>query len=170
MDLRGFVMDKISQEMVAKLFENLDNTSLCYELIKQFPPDALGEDGINSPSLVALTNKVELIDFARTKLGFRFDLTDEFGYTALHLVAKFDHLDACKYILENNLVDINMATLSGYTPLMLAASIAKLPLIQLLLTMGANPNLVSNSGKDIFYYAKNNPSIDVEQFLLTLEK
>lgn len=168
MGLVNTAMQIIKQHLIDQLFNNLDNLELCYQIIDQFTSNGLNQYGMNIPAIIACTNNLTLINYAFKKLKLNFNLTDEYGYTALHLAAKFNHLIACQFIIETKQVDINQKTLSGYSPLMCAAALANLKLIKLFISSGANIFLLSNSGKNILYYAQNNTNENVKAYLQQL--
>lgn len=161
-------MQIISQTIIDQLYNNLDNLELCYSLIDKMSPNAKSEVGFNLPAIIATTNNLVLIKYAHNKLNLNFNAPDEFGYSALHLAAKFNCISACQYILGNKLADVNQITYSGYTPLICAAFSAELMLIQLLINNGANPLTLSLSGKMAVDYALNNPHLEVIPYLQNL--
>ena len=161
-------MPLIKQEIIERLYKNLDNLELCYQIIDGIPGDAISYCGFNLPAIIALTNRVALMEYAVNNSSLSFDICDDYGYTALHLAAKFNCFETCQYIIINKLVDINSATTSGYTPLLLAVSSADIQLIKFLVTNGANALATSLSGKGILYYARQNQNEGVTEYLSTL--
>lgn len=161
-------MKLIKQSVIEQLYNSLDNLEMCYKIIDGISGDAISEYGFNLPSIIASTNSVALIDYVLKTARIRFAQQDEYGYTALHFAAKFNCLDACNYIITKKLIDINLPTLSGYTPLLLAASSADIGLVKLLVNNGANILATSHTGKNILYYAQNNQNEGVTKYLTTL--
>ena len=79
----------------------------------------------SSPLLKAVVlNDVKAVDMFLTPrpYGFGFDpyLTDEFGFTALHVASWLDHNEMAKLLVERA-VPISKVTLDGYTALHIAA-------------------------------------------------
>ncbi len=82
------------------------------------------------------------------------------GRTALHVAASYYACEKlCGALLDAG-ADINAKTLSGETPLMLAALSAKLRLVKYLVARGADPRVKDNKGKTAYDYALRADALD----------
>ena len=84
------------------------------------------------------------------------------GKTALHLAVEADSLAMTQFLVETCLVDVNCTTYAGTTPLHIAASNGNLIAVAYLMSMGANPELLTDEGDSPLDYAASN---DVHTFL-----
>ena len=75
--------------------------------------------------------------------GARIDVRNKLGQTPLYQAALYGHEEGAIYLLDHG-ADINAAGNEGVTPLMIAAQEKLLPLVDLLLIRGADPNLATN--------------------------
>jgi ankyrin repeat protein len=106
--------------------------------------DSLGE----TPLMRAA--KLGHVELARVLLSHGADANAATlaGETALHraVLAPPDLLESCVTALLDADADINEETDAGMTPLMTAASTARVAAVELLLGLGANPNVASRVG------------------------
>lgn len=70
-------------------------------------------------------------------LGANVNLTDNIGQTILHIAALTGNSEIVKYILEQNLIDLNREASFGMTPLMIAQRNNHSNVIQILIKNGA---------------------------------
>ena len=69
----------------------------------------------------------------------RINETDEDSRTALHVAARFNHVEVVEWLIENK-ADVNKKAYNGFTPLYMAHMSANPKIYKLLLEAGANPN------------------------------
>lgn len=69
----------------------------------------------------------------------RINETDEDSRTALHVAARFNHVEVVEWLIENK-ADVNKKAYNGFTPLYMAHMSANPEIYKLLLEAGANPN------------------------------
>ena len=90
-----------------------------------------------------------------TSIGMRLDFNDIFYYfsqdlnsgkTALHMVVEKASLTDVQFMLETCRANINTTTYTGCTPLHIASGRGDIALTAYLLSMGANPDLVTDEG------------------------
>ncbi|XP_072258970.1 ankyrin repeat domain-containing protein 39 isoform X2 [Pyxicephalus adspersus] len=74
------------------------------------------------------------------------NLTDDFGYTALHYSCRNGHLPVCSFLLSVG-ADSNAQTHGGSTALHRAAYCGHLPVVQLLLKHRADPGKKDSDGR-----------------------
>ncbi len=73
-----------------------------------------------------------------------------------NLAVRGGNLSVVDYFLDND-VDVNALDLNHITPLMLAVSLRRKDLIELLISHGANVHLQDISNKNALHYAENLP-------------
>lgn len=161
-------MKLISQTDIDSVFNNLDNLVYCCEIISRYDKNACNDAGFSLAMIVTLTNNIPLIHYAFNTLQLNFAFTDSYGYTPLHLAAKFNKFEACKYLCEAKPELINLKTNSGYSVLLCAAGFAELKLIKYLIEQQSNIYILSLSRRTIEYYAQNNPNNDVKNYISSL--
>ncbi|GMI04033.1 hypothetical protein TrRE_jg5437 [Triparma retinervis] len=69
-------------------------------------------------------------------------------YTPLHYAAYQGHADICEFLIDDPMVDINRRTVTGCTPLFLAAQQGKAGVVRMLLLAGASPVIA----EDEYYF------------------
>lgn len=89
------------------------------------------------------------------------------GWTPLHLAAFFGHLEVAQFLLTQE-VDVNMLSTNpqNNAPIHAATAGRKLPLVQLLLEHGANPNLKQSKGWTPLLQAVHNFDLTLCDLLL----
>jgi len=109
----------------------------------------------NSPkssAVLALAAKANFIDIVRILVQARVDLNyqDEHGETALHVAARFGHVECAQILLTGS--DMQKADVElcentyGWTPLFIACVDGHLPIVDLLIEAGADLERVDSSG------------------------
>ena len=83
--------------------------------------------------------RFRVIQFLISK-GARVNVRNRDGSTPLHMIAFNGHKEAAIYLLNHG-AEVNAAKNDGLTPLMLAVQQTHLPLVDLFLLRGADPNL-----------------------------
>lgn len=162
-------MKLISQPDIDCVFNNLDNLGYCCEIISRYDKNACDDAGFSLAMIVTLTNDIPLINYAFNTLQLNFLACDNYGYTPLHLAAKFNKLEACRYLCEACPELIDLKTNSGYSVLHCAVGFANLKLITYLIeSQRADIYSTSLSGRTIEYFVQNNPSDDVKNYISSL--
>ena len=90
------------------------------------------------------------------KAGAYVNQTNEYDYTALHLVPANEH-NKLVNLLINSGVDVNLCTFMGETALMSAALSGLSSKVDCLIKAGANVNSVDMSGETALHYSTKNP-------------
>ncbi len=139
-------------------------------LLQGKDPQRLFYEYITSYKLPCDLNSIELL----TQNGASIKKEDEYKRNALHIACKNSDLEFVKYIINQDVLDINAAMLNNddyrygnvydMTPLYLACTNqkAKLEIIELLLKNGANPNI--NVSKSVGYGGCNKYSLTQHLF------
>lgn len=70
-------------------------------------------------------------------LGADVGATDRVGQTILHLAALTGNVDAVKFILENNLLDVHVEAMFNVTPLVAARRSNQMDTVECLIRYGA---------------------------------
>lgn len=86
-------------------------------------------------------------------LGRDLELSDDKGYRPLHIAALDKASAPCLAWLINQGADINATTVSGDTPLLVAAQSFNSEAVRLLDEAGADPTVKNHDGDDLFYIA-----------------
>lgn len=162
-------MKLISQTDIDSVFNNLDNLVYCCEIISRYDKNACDDAGFSLAMIVTLTNNIPLINYAFNTLQLNFLACDSYGYTALHLAAKFDKFEACQYLCKTLPELLKFKTKSGYSVLLCAVGFAGISLIKYLIeNQYADIYSTSPSGRTIEYYAQNNPNNAVKNYISNL--
>ncbi|XP_046557360.1 ankyrin repeat domain-containing protein 50-like [Haliotis rubra] len=94
-------------------------------------------------------------------------LVDYKGNNILHLAAFDGQVEMAKYILSQNIVDINSRTRKGATPLMKAAYIGHKDVFEFLVNKRANVSHVDDNGDNILHYASIWGNAEIVQYILS---
>jgi ankyrin repeat protein len=92
--------------------------------------------------------------------GQNLTLKNNEGMTALMLAINMNHMKIAKKILQvesynMNVKNLNTTNNSGYTALMLAVLMNMEPIVRILLSLGADKNIVNTSGKTALDFVEN---------------
>jgi len=68
------------------------------------------------------------------------------GFTALHVAAKYGHLEAMRLLLQDKRVDVNITGKNGLTPLHVATHYDNFDVIMMLMQHSANTHAVAKVG------------------------
>ena len=119
-----------------------------------------------TPLLTACENEDD--SNLRCLLARRADPTakDQNGNTALHVSLMKRRFVVARVVMSMNVISLNCANFKGVTFLMLACKLGEFDLFQFLLSQGANPTLVSSSGRTVLHYAVKHNSVDIVRFIL----
>lgn len=105
-----------------------------------------------SSAVLAIATKSNFIEVVRTLVKARVDINfqDEQGETALHVAARFGHVECAQILLEGSGAQkINTElreTTYGWTPLFIASVDGHLPIVELLIEAGAEVDKLDWSG------------------------
>jgi uncharacterized protein len=124
-------------------------------------PTRTGSTYLNEASLRGHAKMVKLL----LDHGARVEVRNSTGEAPLHDAALSGDLETITLLLDHGAsIDVRDSE-SGATPLMLAASLAKLPAVSLLLRRGANPKLKDNAGRTALSRALESHNADLVQLL-----
>ncbi len=107
---------------------------------------------LKSSAILALATKANYLGIVRLLIGAGVDSNyqDEQGDTALHVAARFGHLECARLLLEDTTTqkaDIELTEKSyGWTPLFVACVDGHLPIVELLIEHGADLERLDSSG------------------------
>ena len=91
---------------------------------------------------------------------------DRGGESALHMACKHGHGDVVEVLIRSGGADIELATPTGKTPLLVASEYAKPEAVRALLNVGADVSAQTNSGKSALYNAAESNLPEVVHLLL----
>ncbi|XP_048257852.1 ankyrin repeat domain-containing protein 50-like [Haliotis rufescens] len=89
------------------------------------------------------------------------------GSNVLHLACFKGHVDVVKYLLSQDIVDINSRGLKKRTPVMLAAEKGHKEVVELLVNKGADASLVDNRGNNILHLACLMGQMEVVKYIVS---
>ncbi|XP_067659909.1 putative ankyrin repeat protein RF_0381 [Haliotis asinina] len=87
--------------------------------------------------------------------------------TILHFACRGGDVEVVKYVLAQNIVDINSRGWKRMTPVMMAATKGYKEVVELLVTKGANVALLGRQGKNILHFACHGGSVELVKYLLS---
>lgn len=127
-----------------------------------------------SSAVLALATKANFVDIVRLLVKANVDINyqDEQGDTALHVAARFGHLECARLLLEGS--DIQKADTElcektyGWTPLFIACVDGHLPIVELLIENGADLERVDTSGWNAKEHAALRGHIAIAQRLASV--
>ncbi|KIW99978.1 uncharacterized protein Z518_10906 [Rhinocladiella mackenziei CBS 650.93] len=131
----------------------------------------------NSPkssAVLALATKANFIDIVRllVKAGVDINYQDEQGDTALHVAARFGHLECAKLLLEGSHLQKANTELCektyGWTPLFIACVDGHLPIVELLIDGGADLEKLDSSGWNAKEHAALRGHVGIAQKLASV--
>ena len=132
-------------------------------------PSSSTELWSKTSALLALAAKANFFNIVRLLLKHGADpvYQDETGDTALHIAARFGHVECAQTLIEcsHDLnLEIKEATY-GWTPLLLASVEGQLPVVELLVEAGADVEAVDSSGWSAKEHAALRGHMDVAAIL-----
>ena len=95
--------------------------------------------------------------------------TNHFSNTYTKLELQPDdatQFEICKFLINESLLDINVSTRWGWTPLHQCAFQGNIEIAQFLMDNGAKVNVVSSLGITPLMYAANNANLEIVKFLI----
>ncbi|XP_048250649.1 uncharacterized protein LOC124152553 [Haliotis rufescens] len=99
--------------------------------------------------------------------GAGVSLVDELRNSILHVACLGGHVDIVKYVLSQNVADINSRGRYGRTPLMVAAENGHRQVFDLLVREGADVTLVDDGRNNILHVACLGGHVDVVKYVLS---
>ncbi|XP_046553082.1 ankyrin repeat domain-containing protein 50-like [Haliotis rubra] len=97
-------------------------------------------------------------------------LLDEAGDNILHCACRGGDVKVVKYILSQEMVDINSRGYGKKTPVMVAGEEGHKGVVELLVKFGADLSLNGKSGSNILHYACSSGQFDVVKYVLSLNE
>jgi len=73
-------------------------------------------------------------------------ISEDMGYTSLHIATLRGHLNVLNHLIKNNLVDIHIPNNNGHTALSIAAEYGHDEIVLMLMKSGANPHIIDCLG------------------------
>ncbi|XP_046543239.1 ankyrin repeat domain-containing protein 50-like [Haliotis rubra] len=101
--------------------------------------------------------------------GGDVSLVDGSGNSILHVACIGGNVDMVKYVLSQNLVDINSGGQYGRTPLMSAVGKGRRDVFDLLVSSGGDVSLVDSSSNSILHLACIGGHVDMVKYVLSLD-
>ena len=126
---------------------------------------------VKSSAVLALAIKDNFIEIVRilTKASVDVNYQDEQGDTALHVAARFGHLECANLLLEGTdkqKTDVELAEKTyGWTPLFVACVDGHLPIVKLLIEHGADLERLDSSGWNAKEHAALRGHVKIAQLL-----
>ncbi|XP_071094691.1 ankyrin repeat domain-containing protein 50-like [Haliotis cracherodii] len=124
------------------------------------------EHGKTPLMLAARWGKRDVFDLVVSKGGIA-SLVDINGDNILHLACLGGHVEMVKYILSQNIVDINSRGVYERTPLMFAATEGHRDVFDLVMSIGGNASLVDINGDNILHLACLGGYVEIVKYILS---
>ncbi|ETI21141.1 hypothetical protein G647_07485 [Cladophialophora carrionii CBS 160.54] len=124
-----------------------------------------------SSAVLALATKANYVEIVRLLInaGVNINHQDEQGDTALHVAARFGHVECAKLLLEgtdNQKADVEVAEHTyGWTPLFIACVDGQAPIVELLIEHGADLERLDSSGWNAKEHAALRGHVNIAQKL-----
>lgn len=106
--------------------------------------------------LIEKKQNEQVISLIKDKNIYEDEFIDLNGENLLHWAAAFNNVEICQFILENEMIHVNLSNYRGTTPLYYGAMRNSIGAIKILLNFNANPRIRSDfSGKFPFEITDN---------------
>ncbi|XP_071115744.1 putative ankyrin repeat protein RF_0381 [Haliotis cracherodii] len=128
--------------------------------------NAMDKDKMTPVMFAASSGHREVFDLLVRK-GANLSLSDVTGDNILHLACNGENVDIVKYVLTQNIVDINSRDADEWTPVMATAYNGDKGVFDVLVEAGADLSLLNNNEEDIFYLACEGGNVEIIKYLLT---
>ncbi|XP_067659947.1 ankyrin-3-like [Haliotis asinina] len=128
--------------------------------------DSRNNDGITAVMLAVQGGLAEIFDLMVRK-GANMSLVNEDKQTILHMACEEGHSEIVKYILTENVVNINGRDDGGKTPVQMAAEQGYLDIVALLEGKGADMSVVDDRGENILHTLILDGQLNLAIYLLT---
>ena len=99
--------------------------------------------------------------------GCNMRTLDEQRNNILHIASIGGHVDMVKYILSQNIVDIDSTASIGRTPVMIAAAMGHREVVELLVSKGCNVKTTDQHQNNILHVACIGGFVDVVRYILS---
>nr|KMM71590.1 ankyrin repeat-containing protein [Coccidioides posadasii RMSCC 3488] len=132
-------------------------------------PDYHAKFAIHEATREGKTSEVESLLNANPKLAVLRDGDDRLP---IHWAAAYNQLPIARLLASQKKFDPDVTDSSGWTPLMIAASLKDnegRPMIELLLQKGADVNLKSTTGQNAIHFAASKSNTDIVRTLISNE-
>ncbi|XP_067685980.1 putative ankyrin repeat protein RF_0381 [Haliotis asinina] len=125
-------------------------------------------NGITPLMCAAKLGHEDLFKLLVTK-GADMAKVDDDHENVLHIACRDGNTEILKYILKQNVLDINSKQEDGMTPLLLAAALAEKEVVEILVAKGADPTAIDDDGDGILHLAVLLPISDISclKYILT---
>ncbi|XP_046579350.1 ankyrin repeat domain-containing protein 50-like [Haliotis rubra] len=100
-------------------------------------------------------------------IGGDASLVDKYGDSILHLACLGGNLEIVKYVLSQNIVDVNSRGQYNRTPLMVAAYMGHTEVLQLLFHEGGDASLEDRNGDNMLHLACLRGHVDIVKYVLS---
>ncbi|XP_067660154.1 putative ankyrin repeat protein RF_0381 [Haliotis asinina] len=94
-------------------------------------------------------------------------LINAYHETILHMACEGGNIEIIKYILNQDIVDIDSQDINGQTPAMIPASNGNMDVLEILVEAGADLSLEREDGETILHVACEWEHIEIIEYLLT---
>ncbi|XP_067660035.1 ankyrin-3-like [Haliotis asinina] len=143
------------------------NLEIINNVIKQNTVDinGRGEHGRTPAMKAALQGHKGVFDLLARK-GTDLSFIDLLHNTILHLACEGGNMDIVKYILKQNIVNINSMGEKGWTPAMKAALKGHKDVFNLIVKEGADLSLVDKEGDNILHAACKGGNVKIVKYIL----
>ncbi|XP_071115609.1 ankyrin repeat domain-containing protein 50-like [Haliotis cracherodii] len=128
--------------------------------------------GINSrgwkertPIMLAAVNGHKDVVELLVSEGADTSLLSKKRYSLLHCACRGGQVEVVKYVLSQDMVDINSRGWKKRTPIMLAAVNGHKEVVELLLSEGADVSLVDEAGNNILHWASEGGDVEVIKYV-----
>ena len=119
-----------------------------------------------TPLLVACENDDEWNVRCLIERGADPLARDKAGNTALHVALMRHRFVVARLLMAMDRISIDCANFDGITFLMIASKLGEFDLFRFLISKGANPTMVSSSGRNVLHYAVKHCHVDIVLFIL----
>ncbi|XP_071104740.1 ankyrin-3-like [Haliotis cracherodii] len=125
-----------------------------------------GVDGMTPVLVAAFLGKRAVFEYLVEK-GADTSVVDSDGNNILHLACRGDKMEMVKYLLTQNMVDINSKGVDGMTPVLMAVYWGYRAVFEYLLEKGADTSRVDSDGNNILHIACRGENVEIVKYVLT---
>ncbi|XP_071104773.1 putative ankyrin repeat protein RF_0381 [Haliotis cracherodii] len=140
---------------IMKLVLNLTNVDINIDM----------GDGVTPLMRVAHFGNSELFKFLVTK-GANMTMVDCDDETVVHFSCRGESVEILKYIITQNIVNMNAKQVTGMTPVMLAASLGYRGVFECLVEEGADISVENVDGDNILHFACRGGNVEIVKYVL----
>ncbi|XP_048246865.1 palmitoyltransferase AKR1-like [Haliotis rufescens] len=145
--------------------------SLVKQMLSESPEDInkRGQCGRTSVMAAVYRGHTHIVKLLVSR-GGDLSLVDDNGDNILHLACGGGHESTVRYLLSQDVPDINSRGQKGKTPVMTAAYIGYKEMFDLLVLKGADVSLVDNDGNNILHHACKGGDVQIVKYVLSQDK